>query len=235
MADRRIPAQPPHTEFVSRLISLPRGIARLEKLGEEKEFPKDYELVQAGQKVKYCYIVKYGRVIGYEYTLNGEERIYNVNEANSLMLEANLLFDYVCPVNFKTILPSKLVCIDKATLLKAVHNDNEVCMDIMESMSIKLMSSMNQVRHANFYNASWKICDLLIQFADRYGVYYDGKILIQEKISQQYISNLLGINRVTTVRAIKELKEMGLIEHINGYYCIRDMEKLKRHQERLLK
>jgi CRP/FNR family cyclic AMP-dependent transcriptional regulator len=106
-------------------------------------------------------------------------------------------------------------------------------MDIMESLSTKYLSAMEQVRHTNFHNAGWKICDLLLIFAEHYGVPYDGKILIKEKISQQLLSNLLGINRVTAVRAIKELKEMALIEQINGYYCIRSLEKLKRHQERM--
>lgn len=227
-------APAPHTEFVSRLLYLPRGIARLEKLGEKRQFPKDHILVQAGERTRYCYIVKHGRVAAYEYTLTGEERIYNFNEQNSLLLEANLLFDYTSPVCFKTVRPSELVCIDKETLLDTINSDPQVSMDIMESLATKFMSSMEQIRHANFHNAGWKICDLLLIFADRYGVPYDGKILIKEKISQQLLSNLLGINRVTAVRAIKELKEMSLIEQINGFYCIRDVERLRRHQERLL-
>ena len=48
------------------------------------------------------------------------------------------------------------------------------------------------------------------------------------------MSNLLGINRITTVRGIKKLKDMGLLEQINGLYCIRDIERLKRHQRQLI-
>lgn len=229
-----MPIPVPHTEFVSRLLYLPRGIARLEKLGKKQQLPKNHILVRAGERTKYCYIVKQGRVAAYEYTLSGEERIYNFNEQNSLLLEANLLFDYVSPISFKTVKPSELVAVDKETLMETIYADPQVSMDVMESLATKFMSSMDQIRHANFHNAAWKICDLLLVFADRYGVPYDGKILIKEKISQQLLSNLLGINRVTAVRAIKELKEMALIEQINGFYCIRDLEKLKRHQERLL-
>lgn len=224
----------PHAEFVSRLLYLPRGIARLEKLGEKKRFPKNHILIQAGEYTKYCYIVKQGRVAAYEYTLNGEERIYNFNEQNSMLLEANLLFDYASPICFKTVRHSELVCIGKETLIKSIHSDSEISMDIMESLATKFPYSMEQIRHANFHNAAWKICDLLLVFAERYGGPYDGKVLIKEKISQQLLPNLLGINRVTAVRAMKELKEMSLIEQINGLYCIRDIERLKRHQERLL-
>ena len=54
--------QMPHANFVSRLLYLPRGISRLEKLGQRKVFPKNHMLVQAGTKPNYCYIVKTGRV-----------------------------------------------------------------------------------------------------------------------------------------------------------------------------
>lgn len=234
MEQRNKPMVAPHAEFVSRLLYLPRGISRLEKLGERKKFPKNHILVQAGSRPQYCYIVKEGRVVAYEYTVTGEERIYNFNERNSLLLEANILFNYISPINFKTALPSELVCINRETLLEAVSKDPDISMDLMESLATKFMSSMDQIRHANFHNAAWKICDLLLIFAERYGVPYDGKVLIKEKISQQLLSNLLGINRVTAVRAIKDLKEMALVEQINGYYCIRDIERLKRHQDRLI-
>ena len=224
----------PQAEFVTRLLRLPRGISRLEKLGEERQVPKDHMLVEAGEIPKYCYIVKTGRVVCYEFSVGGEERIYNFNENNSLLLESYVLFDTVVPVNFKTTLPSKIVYIDKETLVKAISSDPQICMDVMQSMHLKFNSSMEQIRHANFHNASWKICDLLLMFAECYGVEYDGKVLIKEKISQQLLSNLLGINRVTTVRAIKELKDMALIEQVNGYYCIRDIDKLKRHQAHLI-
>lgn len=228
------PAPAPRVNLVSRLLYLPRGISRLEKLGTKKTFPKNHVLVQAGTRPRYCYIVKQGRVIGYEYSLTGEERIYNFNEKNSILCEANILFDWESPVSFKTVQPCELVCIDKETLVAAIERDPLISMDIMESMGTKFMSAMEQVRHASFHNAAWKICDLLLIFAEHYGVPYDGKILIKEKVSQQLLSNLLGINRVTAVRAIKDLKDMGLIEQINGYYCIRDKERLRRHQERLL-
>lgn len=234
MNDEKKNLRVPQAEFVTRLLRLPRGISRLEKLGQERQVPKDHVLVEAGEIPKYCYIVKTGRVVCYEFSVSGEERIYNFNENNSLLLESYVLFDTVVPVNFKTTLPSKIVYIDKETLVQAISTDAQICMDIMQSLHLKFNSSMEQIRHANFHNASWKICDLLLMFADQYGVEYDGKVLIKEKISQQLLSNLLGINRVTAVRAIKELKDMALIEQVNGYYCIRNIEKLKRHQARLI-
>lgn len=222
-------------KYISQIFSLPRGISRLEKLGTVKRFPKNHILVKAGEIPDCCYIVKNGRVADYEYTINGQERIYNIDEKGSMLLEANLLLNCQVPISFKTITPCELVCIEKQALIDAIHTDSEIAMDLIQSVSVKFISSMEQVRNTNYHNAEWKICELLTDFANKYGVQYDGKILIEEKMSQQMISNLLGLNRITVVRAIKALKEMGLIEQINGLYCIKDMNRLSRHQAWLLK
>ena len=202
-------------------------------LGEKKTFPKNELLAKQGEKPPYAYVILQGKVAGYEYTTSGEERILFINESDSVLLESNLLFDWVSPVDFRTMTPVEAICISKTALEEAIYMDPEIAMDIIQSASTKFVAAMEQVRHITNYSAEWRICDLLLIYADFYGVPYDGKLLIREKVSQQVISNLLGINRITAVRAIKSLKDMGLIEQINGLYCIRDVEKLKRHQARL--
>ena len=221
--------------YISRLLRLPRGIERLEMYGEKKFFPKNHVLVSQGKKTKYAYIVKRGRVLGHEYTPSGDELVYNFNEGNSILLEMNVLFGWECPVEFKTTVDSELVCVTRESLLNAIMGDPDIALDIIQSISLKFMSSMDQIRQMNYHSAEWRICNLFLIFAEQFGTLYDGKMLLREKISQQMIASLLGINRVTAVRAIKGLKDMGLIEQINGYYCIRDTEKLKRHLDRLIR
>jgi CRP/FNR family transcriptional regulator len=222
-----------YTEYPTRLLFLLRGMERLEKLGFPKRFSKNQIILKQGDPLEYCYIVKKGRIISFEYTATGEERVYNFMEEGSLLMEANLIANKPSPVSFKTTMQSELICIDRDSLLRAMEADHQISLDIIESISNKFFASMDQVRQNCSHNAAWKICNLLLIFADRFGVPYDGKILIKEKVSQQMLSNLLAINRITTVRIMKNLKDLALIEHINGYYCICDTGKLKRHQEML--
>lgn len=219
---------------VRRILYLPRGIKRLEKLGECKTFEKNTILVRQQEKPSYCFVVKKGKVAAIEFTPEGEEIVFNVNEANSVILEEDVLFGWESQVEFKVIRKAELVCIKRADLMNAIMSDPEVAMDIIQSVSTKFLAAMEQVRNMSYRNSEWRICDLLLIYAEFYGVEYDGKILIREKISQQVMSNLLGINRITTVRGIKKLKDMGLLEQINGLYCIRDIERLKRHQRQLI-
>ncbi|MDO4545116.1 MAG: Crp/Fnr family transcriptional regulator [Bacillota bacterium] len=220
-------------DFLYHLLYLPRGIARLESLGTVKHVPANQELNKLDEIPECCYIVKSGRVICYEFTYEGEQRVYNFMEPNSLLMEECLLFDKPCPVLFKTAVDSELVCIDKCDLKRAFKRDIDVVMDVCESLATKFLSSMEQIRNVRQKNAEWKICKLLQIFGEQYGADYDGKVLIQEKISQQTLADMLGMNRVTVTRKFKELKDLSLLEQINGYYCIRSMEQLQDHMDHI--
>lgn len=218
-----------YTDYPTRLIYLPRGTERLEKLGVVRRFPKNYILAEPGEIPSMCYIVKVGRVISFEFTPGGEERVYNFHEEGAMLLEDNVLTDQCSPIYFKTSVASELVCIERDNLIDAMRMDAQIMMDVVQSISNKFFGSMDQIRENCSHNAMWKIGNLLLIFADKHGVLYDGKIMIKEKVSQQMLSNLLGINRITTVRIMKDLKDLGMIEQINGYYCIRDVEVLREY------
>jgi CRP/FNR family transcriptional regulator len=220
-----------YTKYPTRLLYLPRGVGRLIDLGTLRHYPKNTVIVRQDAIPVYCYVVVRGRVITFEYNDRGNERVYNFLERNAIFLDANLLMNTPAPVAFRAATDSDISCIDRNALLRAIAEDPDVNFDIIQSISIKFLSSMDQIRETGTHNASWRVMNLLLIFADQYGVPYDGKTLIKQQLSQQMLSNLLGINRITAVHIIKELKDLGLIEQINGYYCIRDIEKLKIHLE----
>jgi CRP/FNR family transcriptional regulator len=92
---------------------------------------------------------------------------------------------------------------------------------------------MEQIRESRCHEATWRFCSLLLMFAENYGVPYEGKILIKEKLSQKVLSDILGVNRITVNHIIKKLKDMDLIVQINSYYCIYNQERLKKHMDYL--
>ncbi|MGN0976219.1 MAG: Crp/Fnr family transcriptional regulator, partial [Gemmiger sp.] len=154
------------------------------------------------------------------------DRYYNFNEEGSLLLESNVLLQKAPPVSFVALTPVKAVSIPREVLLQKLAADPDLSLEVMLSLSYKFLAAMDQVREATQCNVAWKVCNLLLTFAERYGVDYDGKTLIKEKISQQMLANLLGVNRITMVRTVKELRELGLIEQVNGFYCIRDRQRM---------
>lgn len=196
-------------------------------LGKPVAFAKGDMITQAGCCPTCCYYMLEGRAMAFEYTGTMDERYYHFSDAGSLVLEANILLEQETKVSLVAITDVKARAIIREELLDVLRIDSDLALELMTSLSYKFMSAMDQVREATQCNVSWKVCNLLLMFAERYGVPYDGKLLIKEKISQQMMANLLGVNRITMVRAIKELREMGFVEQVNGFYCIRDKERMQ--------
>lgn len=45
------------------------------------------------------------------------------------------------------------------------------------------------------------------------------------------IADMLGMNRVTVLRILKNLRDLALVEQINGHLCIRSVEAIKDHMD----
>ena len=196
-------------------------------LGDIARFDKGALIAEAGKPAEWCYYILSGSVMAFEYMAASGERYYNFNEEGSLVMDANVILQKAPPVSFVALTAVEAVRIGRERLMQALREDPDLTMHVMSNLSFKFLAAMDQVREATQCSVAWKACNLLLTFAERYGVPYDGKILIKEKISQQIMANLLGVNRITMVRAIKELRELGMIEQVNGFYCIRDKEKMR--------
>lgn len=202
-------------------------------MGTRISVPKDQIIHSANETPNYCYYIQSGRIMAYEFTAGGLERVYNINDAGTLLFESALILNRKVSLNFKATEASLLYKIPRETLLQAVNSDPQVAFCLLRSLAEKFSQVNEQIREASCHEAGWRIANLLVTFAHRYGVEYDGKILIMDKLSQQMVANLLRINRITVIRTMKELKNLGFIEYVNGFYCIRDLDGLLRHMERM--
>ena len=214
----------------SYVISNGKNISRLEKLGEKITLPKNDTIIQAQQKTCYCYIVKKGRVFSCEVLRNGEERILHMYEKNTIFLETNLIFDRKTEVEYRTAIPTELIRIHRDVLRKTIKLDSSILLELYETLTLKNETTTKQMRIEKNYNAVWNMCELFLNLADNYGKPVGRYILIHEKFSQQTIADMVGINRITAVRIIKQLKNQGVLEQKNQFYMI-DREGILKYQE----
>lgn len=219
----------PSAKLEYYLLHLSRGTERVEKLGTEISLPADTQLCVPDQVPEYCYVVKEGRVSCSDLLPNGENRIFNVFEPGSMILEECMILEMPSKVTFKTMAPCKLIRIGKCDIKRAFKHDIDVVMDMYEYLALKFLSKMELERLGRSYNADWKICSLLQIYSENYGVPYDGKIIIQEKITQQMIADTIGVSRYTVSKLFRKLKQNNILECINDRYCIRSPEKLQKY------
>ena len=200
-------------------------------IGHAVKFPKGHIIIEPDEIPDSFYIVKQGLVMAYEELENGSELAYFSMDRNAVLLEANVILSKAPGVGFRTVEDSTLICVSREELLSALRDNPMALITLLSSLSNKFLDAMDTVREMKKHDAYWRVCGLIIEFAEKFGASYDGKVLIRRRISVQLITDMLGINRATTVRAMRKLRDLGLVEHINGYYCVRSIEALRRHQE----
>ncbi len=209
------------------------GIAYLERIGNAVTFEKNQILFRYDEIPDRFYVVKSGLVVAYEEQANGNELIYYILDKNTMIGEANMMLDRPATVNFKALEKTELICVTKTQLTEAMKNDPQLLNVLLFSVSNKFLEAMEELRKERNHSAAWRLCDTLLCFSERYGVPYDGKVLIQKNISLQSLAAMMGVNRATAVRAMRRLRDMGLVENINGFYCVRSIDSLRHHQELL--
>ena len=218
-------------EEFSRIYKLDNVSEILVHTGKELLVSKDQVIISPGEKLDGFYLVKEGRVIAKQYSPKGSVKIICILEENSIFFESNALFGIPACCFFKATENSILIFVKTEDLLDLLVKDLNVALFIMQSLTMKFYSNLNHADELLFYDTNWRVCHFFLTLAENFGVVEGNKIRINIKISQQFISNLVGINRVTSVRIIQKLKNLNLIEQTNGYYYIKDLEGLKKHMD----
>lgn len=212
-----------HTR-TQHIITASPDVEKLMALGETVFIKKDTVFMKADQPTEYCYIVKKGKVVSTETFSNGKTRHGLIMTDGSMIGEPFVLLGEKCPTNFKAMEGCHLVRIDRNTLVDYLSENPQLYKIIVDSISKKLLSTMDEVRQMAGCNVTWRICNLLLVYAQHYGVDVGGKICINTNISQQDIAHLLYVNRITVVRVFKKMQAEGVLERIDKLYYITDMD-----------
>ncbi|RJE47285.1 cyclic nucleotide-binding protein [Dehalobacter sp. MCB1] len=214
----------------SRIVKFRDIPEKLLDVGEELFFAKNKVVFSQGNVPDRFYYIKDGRIKSYKYSPRGNEQILTLLEKGSIFLESGVLFDIPIDNYFETMEDSHLIFFRKKDLLELLVTDIDVTLYVMQSVSRKFHFYEYLFDELQFFNTEWRICNLLLTFADHFGIEVDNKIKLNFKASQQLISNILGVNRGTTIKIFNKLKELNLIEQTNGFYFIKDLKQLKNHQ-----
>ena len=202
----------------------------LEQHGTEETVPKGAYLYRVGQpQMPDVILLKKGAAKACQITVSGEEHIYNFFRSGSNLFLLACVTNEPPALDFIATSQCHIVRIPLEVLSRVVREDGRLARTIMADTGKRLSSAYKRLRECESYNTEWKLCNMLLSMAGRSGVEYEGKILIREKVSQQTMAGMLRVSRITVARTLKVLRDLALIETVNGHICIRDESALLQH------
>ena len=180
-------------------------------------------VLRAKGVTRHCYLVLSGMMSG---TLHGADDFACQSAyflEGSLLLEPSALSGMPANVAFKANMPTKLMRIESSVLRQAMAEREEIFDAVTMSITAKLNSAHERLRETMKLDIRTRIYFMLIGIAatcgERMG---DGWHKLTFKVTQQQMSAMLGVNRVTVNTALQNLYDKGIVRKDSGYYHVLD-------------
>ena len=206
-----------------RFVS-PEDVEVFSRIGKILNLPRHTTLQRAGTIPENCYYILEGEVESFDNISSGNERIFRRSGPGALILLPAMMIRHELHLSFRTSRPTKVI--------KLSRNQLQEYFLATPDFAARTVQAEQYWALKNF-SLSWRLCSLLLDMAEQYGADYDSKVMLTRSLSQQEMASLLQASRVSVARVMKRLKDLNLVEYINGFYCIRSVEQLRRHMEAL--
>lgn len=208
---------------------------KLYHVGERKFFKKNDIIVHSGDIADHIYILVKGSILLLTNAKSGASFYHYLLVPPNLIGETHIFSRKEMEPTLKCVDNVEVIKINRNTLLNITSSDLDIANYLQDIFLLKLNSMAKQTIDYATLSSEERITDVLLEFAEVLGEEINGKIKIKYKISQQFISNLTGVKRITTYRAFEKFKELNIIEYRDGYYYINNLDFLKNYASTLKK
>lgn len=216
---------------VPSFVKVAQNAYYFSKLGEPVQLRQDQMLAVPGSYPRYCYFILSGQVIAENRNSAGSQRILLSFEEDTLVLEQYLLTGKPSELYFKAVERTTARMISYHDLTQAMKADFSVTLDVINAISQLGALAHQRQRSESENNARQKVCDQLLDFALVYGAEEGGRVVIQEKVTQEKIGLLTGLHRVTVARELKKIRDRGILSQQAGSYALSSLEELVRYRD----
>jgi CRP/FNR family transcriptional regulator len=208
--------------------SIPEAFIRA---GIKRHFKKNEIVINYRDPPIGCFLVMKGLIGAIKLSSNGNEFFSILLEPHNVFYEVNALFEDHSTCQFKALESSTLLFVDAKTLRFLFETDSDVTRFLANSGLRKMRAIVKSCDEIRSASVTQRICNVLLEYADKYGMEVEGRLKIDYPISQQYIANLLGVNRITVTKSFKHLRSLNLLHKIDDSYCLSDPHRLERFRD----
>lgn len=200
---------------------------RFYEVGEQKHFKKNHIIVRSGDFLDNIYILVKGSIVMMSDTINGNSIYYYLMVPPFIMGETHVVYNKEAEITLKCMDNVEVISIDRNTFTNLFKSNIELSKYLESKVQNKMEMLSCQTLEYSTLSFEVRIINFLIEFAEVFGEEIDDKIKINYNLSQQFISNFIRVQRVTIYRFFERLKENNIIEFYNGYYYIKNLDRLK--------
>jgi len=190
-------------------------------------FKKNEYIFHEGDKFKGLYIVIKGSVKIFKLSKEGKEFILHFITSPNVFGDVPLFAGGDCPADVQALENSTLLFIPKNEFLSLLENNPKLSFKIMSGFANRLKSLSVKAADLSLTEVINRLASYLVDEIEISGTENLPEPYIKLKISTAALASYLGTISETVSRAMKKLRDNGIIKIHGKTIFIEDMSKLK--------
>ena len=196
-----IKAVPFFTLLSDRELDVIRAVA------SEKTYPKNAVVLTEGEMGDSLYMIQSGKVkvvIGDE---EGRELILKILGPGDFFGEMSMIDKQPRSASVTTIEASTFQVLTHAAFEKCVEQEPRIANMVMQILAQRVREADRKIGTLALMDVYGRVASTLLELA----VHTNGKLVVNEKLSQQELANMVGASREMVNRILKDLTDRGFI------------------------
>lgn len=173
------------------------------------------------------HIIKKGRVRVYRMTQDGKQLTLDIHEKGTILGDMSLLGQDRFPEAYAEAIDDGVICtISPDELRRLIERYPIVGVNIIRHLSRRLESAERELEAMAYQRVDQRLARKLLDLGQRFGVSTARGTLIQARLTQQELAEMIGTTRETLAHTLGDFRRRGLLDSANHSVVIRDAERL---------
>lgn len=173
------------------------------------------------------HIVKKGRVRVYRMTADGKQLTLDIHERGTILGDMDLLGQPRLPEVYAEAIDDAVICtISPDELRGLIERYPLVGVNIIRHLSGRLQAAERELEAMAYERVDQRLARRLIDLAQRFGITTPRGTLIQARLTQQELAEMIGTTRETLAHTLSDFRRRGLLDMTRHQVTIHDAERL---------
>jgi CRP/FNR family transcriptional regulator, cyclic AMP receptor protein len=173
------------------------------------------------------HIVKKGRVRVYRITPDGKQLTLDIHDKGTILGDMELLGQDRLPEAYAETIEDAVICtITPDELRRLIERYPTIGVNIIQHLSRRLEAAERELEAMAYQRVDQRLARKLLDLGQRFGVKTERGTLIQARLTQQELAEMIGTTRETLAHTLGDFRRNGLIDTDRHQVIIRDAEEL---------
>ena len=173
------------------------------------------------------HIIKKGRVRVYRMTPDGKQLTLDIYEKGTILGDMSLLGQDRLPEAYAEAIGDGVICtITPDELRRLIERYPIIGVNVIRHLSKRLQAAERELEAMAYQRVDQRLARKLLDLAQRFGVSTERGTIIEARLTQQELAEMIGTTRETLAHTLADFRRRGLLETEHHQVLIRDAERL---------